>query len=150
MRVMRACACAFARAGVHACTHVCVCVRVRACMYMCARTCVCACLLMVVWMLGCVHVRTHLRASEVRTCTRVCVHGRIFVCLRVHLHTQACVQVCVRMCARAGVRACTSEIVLVPFLFLHHLRPETFIGVGLHALRATLLILKLWCFCICC
>jgi hypothetical protein len=42
------------------------------------------------------------------------------------------------------------ESVLVPFLFLHHLHPGTFSGVGLHALKVTLLILNLWCFCISC
>jgi hypothetical protein len=52
----------------------------------------------------------------------------------------------VRACRGACMHMCISESVRVRFLFLHHLL-EIFSGVGLHALRATLLILKLWCFC---
>ena len=53
--------------------------------------------------------------------------------------------VCVRV--RGWVHAQVSEsacAVSVP-AFLHHPALEYFSGVGVHALRATLLILKLWC-----
>jgi len=109
-------------------------------------------------MRGCVHVRMHLRVcSEVRTLrvrvrqrTRTCVYtcacACIFVCLRVHLCTQSVhtgVRARVHVCERVrGMRACTSECVFrICSCIISAL--EIFSGVGLHVLKATLLILKL-------
>lgn len=130
MRVVSACACAFAHVlgSVHA--HVCVYMRV------------CACLLMAV-----LHVWMH-------ACAYAIACGLRLVHAHVHMHVPLCVCKCichtgmcayVRVCGGACMHMCEVRVCLCHFCSCIIFAMESFSGVNLHALRATLLILL--CFC---
>jgi hypothetical protein len=76
-----------------------------------------------------------------------CMYLCVFACASVQtgVRVRGCARV--RVCMHVHVRKWVSVRVPFLFLFLHHLRLETFSWVDLHALGATLLILKLQCFC---
>jgi hypothetical protein len=134
----------------HTCSCACLHVRVRVLADGCIHASVCACADAFACVLNFVHARVYVCVS-VHVHVYTCARPFILVCLCVLLCTQVSVHVCVRMCACAGLRACTRALVGV---CVYRLCPciifdlEILSGLGMHVLRATLLVLKLCCFCI--